>query len=227
MIIARPKKLSRRLQPYLGQLPIFPLHGVQLFPRALLPLYVFEQRYRDLTASALSRGGIMAVASLRPGFRADYHGRPPVRSIAGLGRIVAHRRNDDGTYNLLLVGLSRVRIAEELPAAQSFREVRGELLPDRWPSNYDPTSGRQTLHALAQRLAGLLPRGGTAMLGLTEIARNTGELTDVLTAALVSEPRLRLRLLHTPNVARRTDIVTDALARLIAELSRPSDKDPN
>jgi Lon protease-like protein len=227
LIIARPRKLSRRLQPYLDQLPIFPLHRVQLFPRSLLPLYVFEQRYRDLTAAALSRGGILAVASLRPGFRADYHGRPPVRRIAGLGRIVAHRRNDDGTYNLLLVGLGRVRIQEELPPEHAFRQVRAELLPDRWPSSYDEASGRQTLHALAQRLAGLLPRGGKAMLGLTEIARTTGELNDVLTAALVSEPRVRLRLLHSPNVALRTDLVTDALARLISELSRPSDKDSN
>jgi Lon protease-like protein len=227
LIIATPKKMSRRLSPYLEQLPIFPLHRVQLFPRALLPLYVFEQRYRDLTAACLSRGGILAVASLRPGFRADYHGRPPVRRVAGVGRIVAHRRNDDGTYNILLVGLGRVRIHEELPPAHAFREVRAELLHDRWPSAYEPAAGRQTLAALAQRLATLLPRGGSAMLGLTEIARTTGELTDVLAAALISEPRLRLRLLHTPNVAVRADIITDAMARLIADLQRPSDQDPN
>lgn len=227
MIIATPKKLSRRLSPYLEQLPIFPLPRVQLFPRALLPLYVFEQRYRDLTAACLSRGGILAVASLRPGFRADYHGRPPVHKVAGVGRIVAHRRNDDGTYNILLVGLGRVRMHEELPPVHSFREVRAELLRDRWPSSYAPDNGRQTLAALAQRLAALLPRGGSAMLGLTEIARTPGELTDVLAAALISEQRQRLRLLHTADVSIRTDILTDAMARLIADLQRPSDKEPN
>jgi len=65
------------------------------------------------------------------------------------------------------------------------------------------------------------------MLGLSEIARTTGELTDVLTAALISEPKLRLRLLNTANVAARTDLVADAMARLIADLSRPSDNEPN
>lgn len=227
MIIARPKKLSRRLLPHLERLPIFPLHRVQLFPRSLLPLYIFEPRYRDLTAACLARGGIMAVASLRPGFRAEYHGRPPVRGVAGVGRIVAHRRNEDGTYNILLVGLGRVRITAEHPPEQSFREVQARLLCDRWPSGYDPTQGRQTLSALAQRLAVLLPRGGSALLSLSEIARTTGELADVLTAILISEPRQRLRLLNTTDVATRTDLVADALARLIADLQRPSDSGPN
>lgn len=227
MIIVTPKKLAHRLVPHLDQLPIFPLHRVQLFPRALLPLYVFEQRYRDMIAACLSRGSILAVASLQPGFSSEYHGRPPVRPIAGVGRIVAHRQNADGTYNILLVGLGRVRIREELPPQYTYREVRAQLLRDRFPVSYDPAKGRQTLGALAQRLAALLPRGGSAMLGLSEIARTTGELTDVLTAALISEPKLRLRLLNTADVAARTDLVADAMARLISDLSRPSDNEPN
>lgn len=227
LIIATPKKLTRRLLPHLDRLPIFPLRRVELFPRALLPLYVFEQRYRDLIAACLSRGGILAVAALRPGFRAEYHGRPPIRPVAGVGRIVAHRRNEDGTYNILLVGLGRVRIGEELPPEHPYREVRARLLYDRWPASYDPVAGRRTLSALAQRLAALLPQGGGAMLSLGDLARTTGELTDVLTAVLIGEPRLRLRLFHTPDVALRTDLVADALARLIADLQRPSDSEPN
>jgi Lon protease-like protein len=227
LIVARPRKLSKRLLPHLERLPIFPLHRVQLFPRALLPLYIFEQRYRDMTAACLSRGGMMAVASLLPGFRADYHGRPPVRPVAGIGRIVAHRRNDDGTYNILLVGQARVRIIEELPPDHSFREVRARHLLDRWPKSYDPEEGRTTLGALAKRLAVLLPQGGSALLSLSEIARTTGELADVLTAVLINEPRLRLRLLNTTDVSVRTDLVADAMARLIADLQRPSDSEPN
>ncbi len=227
LIIATPKKLTRRLLPYLDRLPIFPLHRVELFPRALLPLYVFEQRYRDMIAASLSRGGILAVASLLPGFRTEYHGRPPVRPVAGVGRIIAHRRNDDGTYNILLVGLGRVRISKELPPEQPYREAQAQLLYDRWPTSYDPQQGRQTLVALAQRMAALLPQGGQAVLGLLEIARTTGELCDVLTAALIHEPRLRLRLLNTRDVARRTDLVADTLARLIADLQTPNDREPN
>ena len=86
MKTARSRRLHRLLAPALEQLPIFPLDQVQLFPRALLPLYVFEPRYRELTAACLERGGIMAVAALRPGFRDDYYGRPPVRRIAGVGK---------------------------------------------------------------------------------------------------------------------------------------------
>jgi Lon protease-like protein len=218
LIIARPQKLTRRLQQHLAKLPIFPLYRVQLFPRALLPLYIFEPRYRELTAHCLRSGGTMAIASLLPGFREDYQGRPPIRRTAGVGRIVAHRRNPDGTYNILLFGMARIRIETELPPLASFREVRAEQLFDHWPSSYDPSGGERTLTALVQKLSLLLPKGGPALVELTKMARTPGELTDVLSASLLSEPRLRLRLLHTCDVAQRIDLVSDALMRLIAEL---------
>lgn len=218
MIIARPQKLTRRLQSQLDRLPIFPLYRVQLFPRALLPLYIFEPRYRELTAHCLQSGRTMAIASLLPGFREDYQGRPPIRRTAGVGRIVAHRQNEDGTYNILLFGMARVRIEQELPPLASFREVQAQQLFDHWSNRYDPEEGARTLSALVQKLAALLPRGGAALGELTKMARTPGELTDVLAASLLTEAKLRLRLLHTCDVAQRIDLVSDSLMRLIGEL---------
>lgn len=202
----------------MDKLPIFPLYRVHLFPRALLPLYIFEPRYRELTAHCLRSGGTMAIASLLPGFREDYQGRPPIRRTAGVGRIVAHRQNSDGTYNILLLGMARVRIETELAPLASFREVRALQLFDHWPSRYDPSEGERTLTALVQKLSALLPKGGPALVELTKMARTPGELTDVLSSSLITESRLRLRLLHTCDVAQRVDLVSDSLMRLIAEL---------
>jgi len=218
LIIARPQKLTRRLRPQLERLPIFPLYRVQLFPRALLPLYIFEPRYRELTAHCLQSGGTMAIASLLPGFREDYQGRPPIRRTAGVGRIVAHRQNPDGTYNILLFGMARIRIEQELPPTASFREVQAQQLFDHWPSRYDAQAGARTLTALVQKLAVLLPKGGAALGELTKMARTPGELTDVLAASLLTEPKLRLRLLHMCDVSQRIDLVSDSLMRLIGEL---------
>jgi uncharacterized protein len=225
---ARPLKLRRLLAPVLSQLPIFPLDQVQLFPRALLPLYVFEPRYRELTAACLERGGIMAVAALRPGFRDDYYGRPPVRRIAGVGKIVAHRKNPDGTYNILLRGLGRVRICEELPALQhSYREVRARLLPDRWPHSFDLAAARRTLVILIDRLAMLLPQGGEALRSLCASEPRPRRLCDVLSAALVRPPRLRRQLLELRDIPSRIDLLSAELARLIHELQGGTASGPN
>lgn len=226
---ARALKLRRLLAPVLPQLPIFPLDQVQLFPRALLPLYVFEPRYRELTAACLERGGIMAVAALRPGFRDDYYGRPPVRRIAGVGKIVAHRKNPDGTYNILLRGLGRVRICEELPASpqHAYREVRARLLSDRWPHSFDLAAARHTLVILIDRLATLLPQGGEALRSLCASEPRPRRLCDVLSAALVRPPRLRRQLLELRDIPSRIDLLSAELARLIHELQGGTASGPN
>lgn len=227
VIVAKHTELGRRLQPHLERLPIFPLYRVTLFPRSLLPLYVFEPRYREMTASCIEHGGIMAVASLRPGYQADYEGRPPVRRVAGVGKIVAHRLNPDGTYNILLRGLARVRILEELPPERSFREVRARLIKDRWPEGFDLAAARSTLSILVERLASLVTHGGDALRELLSAEGRPSPLIDALAAALVGDRKLRLRLLESPDLSRRTDLLTDELGRLIARLSQRDDKGAN
>jgi Lon protease-like protein len=247
---ARDSRLRERLEPYLERLPIFPLYRVQLFPSSLLPLYVFEPRYREMTAACLEGGGggFMAVASLRPGFREQYEGRPPVRRTAGVGKIVAHRKNPDGTYNILLRGLGRVRIIEELPPERSFREVRARLVRDRWPLSFDLSSARDAVRVLVERLAGLLAQierssppgppgssgpsgdGAGALRALLEGEppsppgqpgrRVPGRFFDTLTAALVRDPRARQKLLETADLSRRADLLSGELARLVAHLAR-------
>lgn len=227
LIIAKSHKLQAALKPHLGRLPIFPLSQVQLFPGAMLPLYVFEPRYREMTAWCLENGGLMAIASLRPGYEADYQGRPPVRRIAGLGKIVAHRLNPDGTYNILLRGIARVGIVEELPPLRMFREVRARLLRDHWPESFDADTARQTMVALTERLAAMLAQKGEPLRALCSSETRARKLVDVLSAALVAPPLLRQRLLEVRNVLRRVDMLTSELARLIAHLQKPSESGAN
>src|SRR6185369_8808617 len=96
-------------------LPIFPLPRVQLFPHALLPLHVFEPRYRDMVRDAMAGPRLIAVAALEPGFEADYHGRPAVRAVVGVGEVIGHEALEDGRCNILLRGVARARIDTELP----------------------------------------------------------------------------------------------------------------
>jgi len=59
-------------------LPLFPLPNVVLFPGVFLPLHIFEPRYKEMVADALAGDRIIGMALLRPGWEADYEGRPPI-----------------------------------------------------------------------------------------------------------------------------------------------------
>src|SRR5262245_16374763 len=88
--------------------PIFPLPEVQLFPSAILPLHVFEPRYRELVRDCLDGEPMLAVATLEPGYELNYHARPAVKPICGVGRLIRHEALPDGRSNIVLRGLGRV-----------------------------------------------------------------------------------------------------------------------
>src|SRR5579864_282631 len=62
----------------LSAVPLFPLPNVVLFPRAVLPLHVFEERYKEMTADALRGNRQIAMALLGAGWETNYHGKPPI-----------------------------------------------------------------------------------------------------------------------------------------------------
>src|SRR5947199_3253211 len=88
----------------LSRVPLFPLPNVVLFPRAVLPLHIFEQRYRAMTADVLRAGGerLIAMALLKPGWERDYYGLAAIEPIVCVGRILTHEELADGKYNFLL-----------------------------------------------------------------------------------------------------------------------------
>src|SRR5437763_14532370 len=108
------------LTGFSGTVRLFPLPNLVLFPQVVQPLHIFEPRYRRMTADALAGDRLLALVLLRPGWEPDYDGKPAIHPVACVGKIVADQRLDDGRYNLLLRGLTRVRILQEMPNAQPF-----------------------------------------------------------------------------------------------------------
>ena len=103
-----------------SEIAIFPLPNVVLFPNVFLPLHIFEPRYRQMVAEALSGDRIIGMVLLRPGWEANYEGRPPVYPIGCAGLITHAEPLADGRYNIVLRGLEKFRILEE----QGGREYR-------------------------------------------------------------------------------------------------------
>ena len=89
-----------------AEIPIMTLPNTILFPQALLPLHIFEPRYRKMLADALTSHRMFAVAMQRPDCT-----REAPSAIAGLGLVRIAIGNDDGTSHLILQGLTRVRLS--------------------------------------------------------------------------------------------------------------------
>src|ERR1043166_7079346 len=90
------------------QLPVMPLPGAVLFPHALLPLYIFEPRYREMLEHALQRDRMFSVALIKPSCP-EWHAPEDFFHLATVGLIRACVGRGDGTSNLVLQGLHRVR----------------------------------------------------------------------------------------------------------------------
>jgi ATP-dependent Lon protease len=106
--------------------PVFPLPNVYLFPGCVMPLHIFEPRYRAMIDDLLDKPGRMVMGTILEG-RVDSDGNPAVLGIGGLGEIGRHERLPDGRYLIWLVGLGRVRI-EEVESPRPYRQVRAEPL---------------------------------------------------------------------------------------------------
>lgn len=205
----------------LAELSIFPLPNVTLFPGALLPLHVFEPRYRELTADALAGRKLMAIARLKPGFEQDYDGRPPVFDVCGIGVIEHHQARSDGRYDIALRGLARARIVEELPPLLPYRQVRAVLLED---APVDPAlvaAWQVKLGSLWERLASHLPEPVRDLRALTRGADDASAYADRLAAAMVADPDACQQLLSEVDPAERLRLLTARVQELVDALAPP------
>ena len=131
-------------------IPLFPLPNVVLFPNVFLPLHVFEPRYRQMVADALEGDRIIGMALLRPGYEADYQGRPPVYAIGCAGVITHCQPLGDGRYDLVLRGIEKFRIQSE----DHSRPYRIGLV--EWISETIPPDQSVPLRHQRQRLEAVL-----------------------------------------------------------------------
>src|SRR5437899_565137 len=101
------------LAGFSGIVPVFPLPNAVLFPHLSLPLHIFEERYKQMTADALQAEKLIAMALLKPGWETDYEQAPAFHEMLCLGRIIADEKLPNGRYNLVLQGIHRAVVIEE------------------------------------------------------------------------------------------------------------------
>ena len=201
------------------RIPIFPLQTV-FFPRTYLPLHIFEPRYRRMTADCIEGGLPLAVVLARPG--EDLMGEAEVFPIAGVGTFERHERLPDGRYNLVLRGMSRIKILEELPH-RPYRIVRAQPLDDRWPAGGAPALAKDvdTLRACVSRVTGFIGEAPIAADVRKRVgaATDPAMLADVVASLFIEDPLVRQALLEELDIGRRLASVTGTLAELVLRAS--------
>ncbi len=129
-------------------MPLFPLPGFVLLPHATVPLHIFEQRYRRMTSDVLDSHGLIAMAMFEGDqWQHDYEGRPRIKPCVCVGYVVRHERLSDGRYNLLLQGVCRARVRQEVDH-EPYRKALLDLTETNIPMEIDLVELRQSIERL-------------------------------------------------------------------------------
>lgn len=192
--------------------PLFPLPNVVLFPRAVLPLHIFEERYKAMTADALRGDRRVAMALLKSGWEKCHHQKPVIAEIVCVGEILSWERLASGEYNFLLQGRVRARIVREI-GGELYR--RAELQPLEETPVLEINLERDRA-----RMVELFTRGP---MGRVPISRQfvqllegllpTAEVADLAAFTFLDDVGLKQELLAELNVRQRVE-------RVIGELER-------
>lgn len=201
----------------LAELPIFPLPQVVLFPRVVMPLHIFEPRYRQMLTDVLDGHRAIAMALIPDPNDLDEHGRPKIAEIAGVGMVIEHQELPDGRSNILLHGQARVRL-EELPFVPPYRRAKATVLHEI-ASAVDATDRAALLaaaNAFVADVAKREPRFGFS------VPPNTppGTVADICAHHLIIDAGVRQELLSELDAAARVRRVTQELAQQHAALLR-------
>ncbi len=217
------KDFSFSLENFDGRVRLFPLPNLVVFPHVMQPLRVFEPRYRDLLADALANDKLIAMSLLQPGWEPNYEGRPAIHPVVCVCRIATQQQFDSGESNILLIGVNRARIVNELPHDKSYRQAKVELLHDFYPTDTGAQRALQQYQLLTE-FKKILPKIPDAQEQLDQLLGNEiplGVLTDIVSYTLDLNIHVKQQLLAEPNVDVRTQLLLDHFASPGDSSSRP------
>ena len=183
------------------QLPVMPLPGAVLFPHTLLPLYIFEPRYRKMLEHALQRHRMFCVTLIKPSCP-DWHAPEDFFHRATVGLIRACVGRSDGTSNLILQGLQRVRFTS-FEQEKPFPIASIDSVESRDPTTVET----EALGAKVIELYGSLRHDRRQLPAkldryLSEL-HDLEMLADLMGSTFVNDPLRRQRLLEERSLNQR------------------------
>ena len=185
-------------------LPIFPLAGVVLLPRARLPLNIFEARYLAMVEDALGQGRLIGM--IQPTSADAQHSLPPLFQIGCVGRITSFTETEDGRFLINLYGVCRFRVQEELPLQQDYRRVRPawhDYLSDVGPPEEAEFDRARLMTTLRQYF-----KSHAIAADWSAVQNTTNEmLISSLAMICPLEPNEKQALLEAPDLKTRAELL--------------------
>ena len=187
---------------------LFPLPGVVLFPHAVLPLHIFEPRYRQMTEDALATDRLIAIVQVKPPAEWVQGDEPALESVGCLGRIFKHERLPDGRFNFLLLGRKRIRLDREVANGKLYRSSEVTIIEDEAVDAATEARRHELVSLFREAHEGEIDPDLNALF---ETDLPLGVLADIITQALGLAAPAKQWFLAEPSVARRVVALLDRL----------------
>jgi Lon protease-like protein len=193
------------------EVPVMTLPNVAFFPQALLPLHIFEPRYRHMLRDVLESNRIFAVACLDSEAAASEDRFEPPHRVACIGLVRACQKNENGTSNLLLQGLCRVSI-QSIVGDEPYRRIRIRALTSKpGAAPIENARLRSELAGLIKLKLKLSPGGSDGMTDLLKTVEDPEVFADIAAFNLCDNVPVKQRLLETLDVNRRLVLLLQVL----------------
>jgi len=200
------------------EVPVMTLPNVAFFPQALMPLHIFEPRYRQMLKDVLATNRLFAVTGLDANLLDQPGQFEPPHRIASVGIVRACQKNANGTSNLLLQGLCRVELLS-IVADEPYRRIKVRALPSEPVA--DPAENVRLRTELARLIALKQKFGAPMPPEMAEFLRTVEDpevFIDLAAFSLCDDSALKQKLLETLNVRRRLELFARQLRRDIEAL---------
>jgi len=206
------------------RVPVFALEDYVLLPYTVAALQVFEPGARHMVDDCEATNRLLVVSGLQPGWR-ETEGTPAVEPIAGLGKIMNVRALEDGTREVYVHGMARIRLLE-LERERPYRVATVQRLDDE-EDRHDRRRIRSAVRRLHDYLNGLVRVGrvGEDVSRVIAGSEDPAILSFRLGAVLVPSPRERQKLLELRSAADRLDRLVEAVAALLMDDRTPAVSD--
>ncbi len=191
--------------------PIFPLPNVVLFPKTLLPLHIFEQKYRVMTREVIAGDGKLAIVLQRKGSETASGSRPAVHEVACVGRIETYEELEGGKFDIVVAGIHRVRLIREIDHSP-YRMAEVSILEEASCDDLheEVIHRRNHLGGLFTRYTELATSGDRRASGMI-LQLDFEALVNMTATTLDLPPEERQLLLEMDDVTNRCDVLIPIL----------------
>jgi uncharacterized protein len=212
---------------FTGRAAIFPLPNVTLFPNVMLPLHIFEPRYRCMAEDTLKGDGYLAMGLLKGGWEDRYETKDcEIHDTVCLGKVIANDQLEDGRHYLMLQGLRRAKLVTELETDLPYRLGMLEVVEDYYPQT--PLIDRERRQEeLVDWFRRAYPKLGMEadIIHALGSGMGLGDLCDIIAHSLKLPPNDAQQLLAQADVDQRSDLVLEMLKIQFRETLEPAGRD--